>query len=317
MKRDATDILRRGLDNVIANWPLILIHLAAGVIVVGICVAAVIAIIVPVAVSAGVHGFSDLNAENVSTFVMSLLREHWMMLLYILGAVCVVGTVWLIIHSMTSAGAAQVYVDAERAAHDEPAPPRERFAVFSAERWWAGVRRNTWTIFWIFNVAWLVAGLIILAPLLVVSLAMLAMGNSALPLAIGMGCLGLLVTVALLFIVGTVTTICVTKATVVAVARGIGAADALRAAWQDVRVDFGRQLAVTVVLMAVSFGGSLALGSIGPHVNFGTHDVQQALTWALLFSPVQLVTTIIGSAFTAGMSGWFLASFASIATEHS
>ena len=39
MRRSATEVLRRGFDSTLANWPLILIRIAEGIVFVGIVIA--------------------------------------------------------------------------------------------------------------------------------------------------------------------------------------------------------------------------------------------------------------------------------------
>ena len=53
MSRGATDVLRRGFELTLANWPLLLIRVAEQVIGMIIMIGALVAAVIPIAVSAG------------------------------------------------------------------------------------------------------------------------------------------------------------------------------------------------------------------------------------------------------------------------
>jgi hypothetical protein len=55
MKRNVFDVLRRSLDNTIANWGLVVVRLVETLVFVAIIVLAAIAVFVPIAVSIGIE----------------------------------------------------------------------------------------------------------------------------------------------------------------------------------------------------------------------------------------------------------------------
>ena len=72
MRRSATDVLRRGFDSTLANWPMILIRIAEGIVFVGIILVSIVAAIVPIAVSAGISRYDVTNAANPAEAVAAL-----------------------------------------------------------------------------------------------------------------------------------------------------------------------------------------------------------------------------------------------------
>src|SRR3989442_3794108 len=64
LKRSATEVLRRGFDSTLANWPLILIRIAEGIVFVGIVIAAVVAAVVSIAVAAGLSKVDISRASH-------------------------------------------------------------------------------------------------------------------------------------------------------------------------------------------------------------------------------------------------------------
>src|SRR5205807_2372573 len=140
LRRSATDVLRRGFDSTIANWPLIMIRIAEGIVFVGIVIVSVVAAIVPIAVSAGISKYDLKNAENPAEAIAALIVQHWMLIVYVLLILTVVLVVLIAIHSFVEAGTAQVFVDAERRAKGVTAPLRAVFRAFTIDRWMAGGR---------------------------------------------------------------------------------------------------------------------------------------------------------------------------------
>ncbi len=311
MKRSAIDVLRRGFDNALANWPLIVIHIAEGVALVLIVVAAVFAAVMPVLVSAGLSKFDFGNPENASQLIASLVIEHWVLLLYLVALALVIFAVLIAVHSFVEAGAAQVYVDAERAVAQMPAPPRTAFNVFRFDRWLRGGARRWWAVFWIYNLAWSAGALIILVPLVLTLGGMLAVSEVSSRVAVGF--LGLVVTVLLFVPIAVVTGMWTQRAIADCVARLTGAADSLRAAWRQIQLDFGRHIAITLLVIVISLIASSLLSGMTIPVSFGNHRHLSLLP--LIFAPVQMVISLIHSAVSAAMSSWYLASFVALTEE--
>ncbi|HSP35234.1 MAG TPA: hypothetical protein VLU46_13030, partial [Thermoanaerobaculia bacterium] len=261
MKRTATEILRRGFNNALANWPLILIRIAEGIVFIGIIIASVIAAIVPLALSFGLSRSSMSNPADAAEAVLGALAAHWMVLLYLLVVITLVFVILTAIHSFVNAGSALVYVDAERRTLAMPAATRNDFRAFTGERWFAGAKDGWWTVFWIYNIGWGVGGLIRMLPLFVVLFAMFALRGAGAPAIFAAGCIGAAISAMWILAVAIVTNICCEKGIVDCMARPLGASAALSDAWREMRTDTGRHVAVAVVMMAIAFAGSMFFSS--------------------------------------------------------
>src|SRR5581483_8764511 len=101
--------------------------------------------------------------------------------------------------------------------------------AFTIDRWLQGGKMSWWSVFWIYNIAWSFAGLILLVPLLLALTGMLLVSDAGPRVAFG--CFGL----AIAFIVGIpvaiLTGIWTQKAIAVCVARAATANAALRQGW--------------------------------------------------------------------------------------
>ena len=311
MKRNAIDVLRRGFDNLLANWPLILIRIAEGVVFVVIVIASVVAAVIPVLVAAGMSKFDLHDPGNASQLIASLFIEHWVLLLYLLVLAMLILGVLIAIHSFVEAGSAQVYIDGERAAARVPAPARPAFSAFAADRWIAGGKRGWWAVFWIYNLAWSVGALILLIPVVPTIAGMLAVPEAGGRVAIG--CAGLVLTVLLMVPTAIIIGMWTQRAIAVCVARGIAATESLRAAWREVKLDFGRHLAVALLLMLLSLVAASVIGSMTIPFSLGSNRHLGLLP--LMFAPMQMGLSIVQSAVSAAMSGWFLASFVALTEE--
>jgi hypothetical protein len=200
-------------------------------------------------------------------------------------------------------------VDAERGTATIPAPARQLFRFFTAERFFEGARRFFWPIFWIYNIAWSVGLLIILVPLLAVGVLMLLLRESP-PALATVGCLGLIVTVFLAIGVTIVTFIWSEKAVVVSVARGIGASAALSQSWTEFKADVARHLGVTIILFILTIVGQSVLSTFG--MTFSWHD-SAAFNFSVL--PLQVMSQLASTVFSAFMTSWFLACFAALSVD--
>jgi hypothetical protein len=312
VKRSATDVLRRGFDNMVANWPLLVLRVAEGVLFVGLAIASVIALVIPLFVSAGLSHFDpgQIDPNKLGQILVSLIVDHWLWVLYILFGLTVVLTLFIALHSAVEAGSAQVYLDGENAAAISRSVGRERFAVFSMDRWLEGVKRGWWATFWIYNIAWSVAALIIMLPLLLASLLILVTGTGV--GAIVVGCLALLVTLLLAVVVSIITNLWVQKAIVISVARLHGAMEALRESWQEATGDFARQFGVAFLLVLISVAGAAMIGTMSAGLSIGG---SHSISWQLVTSPIRIIVSLINTAYSAAMAGWFLACFTSLTVE--
>lgn len=309
MRRTATEILRRGFENTLANWPLIVIRIAEGIVLIGIVIGAVIAAIVPLVLSIGLSRTSVQNPADAAEAILDALAAHWMVFVYVFVIITVVMLLLLAIHSFVEAGCALVYVDGERRTAAMPAPLRAAFRSFTADRWIEGGKDGWWTVFWIYNVAWAVGGTIMLLPLFVLLVAVLMLHNVPVA-AVSVGCLGLVVCAMFLFVVAIVTNIWTQKAIVDCMARNRGTADSLRSSWHELKTDAARHIAVAVVMIAITLAGSMFLSSFSWLGNFN-HNL--GLNIALI--PLQFSASIAQALFSAAVGAWFLASFAALAID--
>jgi hypothetical protein len=309
LKRSITEVIRRGFENVVANWPLILIRLASSIFFIILVVVAVIAAVIPLAMSIGLNKLDPASASDPLEFMLDVLARTWPILLYILGIITILLTVIIAIYSFVEAGCARVYVDGELAAAAYPLPVRQHLKSFTAERWLSGGRNHWWPVFWIYNIAWGVAMLVLLLPALAVLALIFILRESPGGMAVA-GCMGLVVIFLVFFLVAIVTNAWCLKAIIVSVARNLGAMESLRVAWREFRTDAGRHIAVVLILFVLMFVGAMVFSSVSAFSN-----IDDSATFQLMTLPLQLTSSLLNSIFSAFMTGWFLASFAALTTE--
>ncbi len=312
MKRPATDVLRRGFDNALANWQLILIRIAESIVFIGIFIAAVLAAFVPLAVSIGLNlkDWSLDQSVDLPSVLLEIFAAHWMVLVYMFLIASFVLLLVVAIHSFVAAGCALVYVDAERRTSALATPQRQQFRSFTGQRWFGGGKDGWWTVFWIYNIAWGVAGLVMCAPLVVVLALMLAVRGTGTGPVIATGCIGAAVSVMFMIVVGIVTNIWGEKAVVDAMARNLGAGAALRSSWREMRTDTARHLGIAIVMIAIAIGGSMFLSSFSW---IGMMNHSRGFTFATL--PLRFSASFAQTLFSSAVGAWFLASFAGLAVE--
>ena len=302
MKRPVTEVIRRGFDSAVANWQLLLLRFAENIVFAFLAIATAIAIIAPLVISIGLSAIhlKDLqqNPDEVASTIGTALASHWMVFVYAFIAVVVLLGILVVIHSFVIAGCAQTYVDADRA-------PRPR--VFSMERWLAGGRHSMWPVFWIYNGAYTVAGIVILIPAVLILVFMLALHESA--GAIVIGCLGLVFIVFVMIVAFVLAGIWCQKAIVVAVRSNLGAVEALRVGWREIKGDFGRHFAVAFIMIVISFGGAATISMFS--VAFSMPGSRDAAL-ALMFAPARIVISMLQGVFTAAVGLWMLACFAAL-----
>ena len=282
-------------------------RIAESIVIAAIAITAAIAIIVPIAVSIGISKFDWQNLatiDNPYELLQTILFDHWLIIVYVLAGITALLFVFVALHAFVQGGAAEIVVAAERQAGDDNVP-RQRLEAFAMDRWLRGASRLWWPIFWIYNAAWGAGGLIMLAPLVVIAVAMLlSRGN---PAGIVIGCFGLVFTVFIVLIVGIVVGIWTQKSIIVLAARGEGASTALSQGWREMRSDFGRHFGVAFVIIVISIGlaGVLAMFSIGL-------GMTRSAGAQFLFLPVRIGISFLNTFFSAAIGNWLLASFAAL-----
>jgi hypothetical protein len=313
LKRGVFDILRRAADNTLANWPLLLLRLGEMLFFGALTIVAVLAAFVPILVSVGIE-FSRLSSiDNIGEAMMALL-DKWILLVWIFVVLMVLMEIFMAVHSFVEAGSARVYLDAERAAGEGPGV-RSRFRLFSMERWLAGGKDGWWSVFWIYHLAWTVGGLILLIPLVPTALLeLLFFRQEQQPLAVGTGCIGLIVS-GLLFIAVAVGVGMWTNRSIASWAvRRAGARDALSAGWQAVRSDLGRHLGVMLAILVVGLAGSTFLSSFSFFAAFGD-AMGHRHTFDMVTFPLRMIGSLLNTALSVVIAAWYLAAYSGMAAE--
>ncbi len=311
MKRSVGEILRLGFESMVANWPLLIIRIVESVVLVVMAIVAVVAVIVPIAVSFGAGGSLPTgDPSDVMNLILTTIATHAVMILSILVMLLVVITVLLAVHSFVTAGSASVYVASIRQAAAIPVPSREQMNAFTTDRWFEGAKASWWTLFWIYNIAWSAGLLIMIVPFAVLTGAVIVVRENGAAAAI-VGCAGAFLVFLLILPIAVVTGIWTQKAIVDCVARRTGAMDSLRVAWREFRADIGRHVAVAAVMLVVSLGVAMVVGSMSAMMSFG-HQPN-----GLMMIPMQFSSSILNSIFSAAVGAWFLACFAALAVEPS
>jgi hypothetical protein len=302
LKRPITEVIRRGFDSAVANWQLLLLRFAENIVFVFLAIATVIAVIAPLIISIGLSAINmkdvQANPDAVAATLATVLASHWVVFVYAFAAIFVLLGIFIIIHSFVIAGCAQTYVDADRALR-----PR----VFSMERWLAGGRHSMWPVFWIYNGAYTIAALVVLVPAVLVLIFMLVLRESAGALVLGCLALGLIVFV--MVVVAVLTGIWCQKAIIVAVRCNLGAGEALRVAWREIRGDFGRHFAVAFIMLVISIGGAATLGMFS--FAFAMPASRDAFL-PLMFAPARIALSMVQNVFSAAVTLWMLACFAAL-----
>lgn len=313
MKRGVFEIIRRGVDNTIANWQLILIRIGELALFGVLAVAALILAVVPILVSVGIE-ISKISTVDDVEAAMFALMQRWILLVWVFAIISVLLLLYVLIHSFFEAGSARVYVDAERVAGPALEGPRARFRVFSMERWFAGARAGWWPLFWIYNLAWGAAGLILLIPLLPTLAGMLLLRERP-PAAIATGCIGLVITGLLMMVVGAATGMWVNRAIAEWAARHTGARASLAAGWAAIRGDLGRHLLIFLTMFVIALAGSSFFSSLSFLAGFSDAVNRNNGLFALFMMPLQVFGSMLNSVFSAILGAWYLAAYSALATE--
>jgi len=291
VKRNAADVLRRGFEITVANWPLLLIRIAEHIVFFILAIASIVAIVVPIAVSAGLGHFEidPDNPNGAAGIIAQALIDHWLLFLFVLVAITVVLIVFVAIHSFVQAGSAEVYVANE----------------FTVDRFMAGGKRGWLPVFWIYNVAWLYAGVVLLVPVLPIPFIIYAIGESM--AAIVVGCELLLIWGFFAVLVGLATALWTMKAVVIAMTRNLPGRASLTEAKRLIRLEPGAHFAVAFIMLVIWLGGSAVIGMFS-----GVTSIGHATPFAIFTAPVHLLLSLLNAIFSAGVESWFLASFISM-----
>jgi len=291
VKRTVAEVIRRGFEITLTSWPLLLIRITEHIVVAIMAIAAIVAIVIPIAVSAGLGHFNidPDNPNGAAGIVAAALVEHWLLFLFILVLVSVVLIIFVAIHSFVQAGSAEVYVAGE----------------FTADRFIAGGKRGWLPVFWIYNIAWLFAGVVLLVPLVPIPFIIFLVGESV--GAIVVGCLLLVIWGFFAILVGLATALWTMKAIVVAMTRNLPARESLTEARRLIRLEPGAHFAVGFIMLVIWFGGTALIGTFS-----GFSSIGHATPLAVITAPLHLALSLLNAIFSAGVESWFLASFVSM-----
>jgi hypothetical protein len=298
VKRSIPDVLRRGLESALANWPLMALRIAENILFAMLIIGSIIAAIVPLLVSIGFSIHID-KPEEAGPAIGTALIEHLPLFLWIFIGALFLALLLVVIHSFVMAGCARTFVDAERA---------ERPKVFSMERWLSGGRHATWTVFWIYNITYGTTLIPVMVPLIIALAAMLAFRDSQAAVLVA-GCLGIAIALFLCIIACVIAAIWSLKAMILAVERDLGASEASKLAWAEAKADLGRHFGVAFILLVISFGGAATIGMFS--VMFAMPSAHDPFM-SLAFAPARVVISLLQGAFSAAVGMWMLASFAAL-----
>lgn len=310
MKRTVTDVLRRGFDTTIANWPVILLRIAESVVMAVIVIGSILAALIPAVVAAGLSKDEILNSADPGGAVVEWAVGHLFLFVWIFVLGFLVLGVMIAIHAFFEGGSAQVFVDGERAAKKQPTYVRDAFRVFSVDRFLAGGAASWWRIFWVYNLAWSVSLIFVLVPLIVTGIAMVVVSDNAGRIVIG--CSGVALAVLILIPVSIVTSIWCKKAITICVARATGANESLRLGWREFRTDLGRHLAIALIMFVISLALNSLVSGVSIPMSFTGHRIPTA---ALMFAPIRLIAGVVQGMIGAVVSSCFLACFVSMTEE--
>lgn len=310
MKRSVTDVLRRGLDTTIANWPVILLRIGESLLFAGIVIISIIAAVVPAVVAAGLSKDDIINSSDPGGAVIEWLIGHLMLLVWIFALGFLMLGVLIAIHAFVEGGSTQIYVDGERAVAKRATQVRGDFRVFTVDRWLAGGAASWWRIFWVYNLAWSVSLVFVLVPLVLTIIAMLAISDTVGRVVVG--CSGLALSVLILIPVGIVTSIWCKKAITICVARATSANESLRLGWREFRKDLGRHLAIALIMFVLSLALNSLVSGFSIPMTFTEHRIPTA---ALMFAPIRLIAGVVQGMIGAAIGSCFLACFVSMTEE--
>ena len=309
MKRSSFDILRRGFDNVLANWPLLLVRLgeAFALVVAGLALLALFAL--PAIAYVGITSLPHFDSLEDVERLAPLLLSYWGVALYAVVAASIVLMILVAVHSFVEAGMLRIYVDGERAAGMGAEAPRDRYQRYTFERFWAGAKSAWLTIFWIYNAIWGVWGVAVLLPLLPTLVGVLLLREEP-TTALGVGCVGIAITLLVMIPTTILCSLWSTKALVTAVARNSGTRDSMRIAWREVRSDFVRHFVVTLIVIVVSMAASSFVSSFGY-----VAGLSRSGAFRMIMIPMQLAIWILSTFISGATSSWLAASYAAITPE--
>jgi hypothetical protein len=310
LRRSIADVLRRGFDSTLANWPVIALRIAESLVFGGIIIAAILAAVVPALVAAGLSKDDIINSSDPASAVMLWIVDHLMLFVWFFALAFIVLGILMAIHSFVEGASAQIYVDGERNATQRNAAGRDDFHAFSIDRWLAGGAASWWRIFWLYNLAWSVGLAFVLVPLVLTMIGIIAVSDNTGRIVIA--CSGLALAVLIFIPVAVITSIWCTKAITICVARALSARESLRVAWRAIRTDLGRHIAIALIMFAISIAINSLVSGFSVPMTFPEHRLP---TIALAFAPIRVAAGFVQGIVSAAVSSCLLACFVSMTEE--
>lgn len=294
-----SEILQRALRNVLANWPLMLLRLAEGIVGFIIVAIGLVAAAVPVIFLFGIHAGEFGTADEFFEFYQSEPGT-------VIGAIVVAATVFGVIliaavavHAFVQAGVVGTYIEGENGAPAFAAIPA--FARFDLARFAEYGRRSWLAIFWIYNLVWGAFALVILLPLLLVLLVMVTFRDMT-PIIVG-GCVAAAIVILVSIVVAIALDLWIQVATVLAVRSSRSARESLRDSIALAKRQFGSLLLV----IAVRFGVAFASQAVFSTFYFGLGAASSVPLVGLILMPFHITLVIFQIAVSLLLQHWFIA----------
>lgn len=303
-------LLQRGFDNTVANWPLILITVAGQIGLIVLFLILLALTIIPAVMMVGLTFDWNAIGADPENYLSGFILEHPFLILYALLAMGIVLIPVIMLMSFLEAAKFGTYVDGERARGE--GATRIPMKVFDPGRWARWGRHQWWSVFWILNILWGVAMLIMLvfavvAGGAVVGLA-LAAGDAAAGVAAVVGCISAIFLFSVIFVLMIATAAMTSLAVAISVRDGGRAVESVRESFRFVRRHPGTVILVTVITIVVS----IALGGIfsifGMLFQFGE---AMDSSFLLALAPLQIVFTLLQALVSAAVQSWTSATFTS------
>ncbi|MDX1582329.1 MAG: hypothetical protein R3338_01895 [Thermoanaerobaculia bacterium] len=299
-------LIQRAFESTIANWPLLLIRVAASVAMTVVVLIAVIPIVF-FAIYSGT--MSGIESVTTSADMLEWLWRNAIVVAALLVAITLIVAVAIAIHAFVSGGVAGVFLDADRAAPRE-AWTRAQLAAFTPDRWLGHATRTWWPIFIIYNLTWGIWFLVLMLPLVIV-----------IPLFIGMAeneVLGIAGCVILFFwvfaaIVGSIivhvwTELAVLDCVAAEMAKIIAP---IRHAFSILMKNAIRVIALVLLMFLIA----IATSGVSVGMQIGFELGMQIDELAFLLIPVQIMFSLIQTMISVFVGAWLMACFATIVNE--
>lgn len=308
--RPISALLQRGFDNAVANWPLMLISIAAQVAMIALFFGLFLLFLIP-GVMIGVSlDWNDMGADPAS-FFETLILEHPFFVVYILVAIGIILIPVMFVYAFAEGAKYGVLHEGEvsRGAGGS----RNGMRVFEPGKWLQWGRRTWWPAFWVLNIIWAIAFLVILFVMVffggLAFLVAMSGGEGGAGGAAAIGCMALLVLIPVFIFTAVVTNMVSQIAMSLLVRDGRGAVATLRAAMGFIRRHPGYSVGVTLLTIVVAFAIGGAFGGVGFVIQMGG-EINESLLVMML--PLQIVFTLIQTAVTVVVQTWISAVFVSM-----